>query len=386
MLLCKLGVLMNQVTDAGATGGGGGGAENITIDIDKASDQIGADLGLGSDKKDEVVLDDDATRGSATPSLEKPRSAPLDTPAAKARAWLKDLMKEEELKDKKDEDVLNLEKEHRTRLANPPKAWKAEMHPRWKDLPAAVQNYVLAREGEVETGFKQYGEKAKLADAIGQMLAPYKPLLDSQGLKDPIQTLNNLMVAHNVLSTQGPDKGAALLLNLAKNYKIGPDKLLALLNKPADQPQETAAEKELRLRMEALENDRKEEVRRNYETIKSQVATEVEKFKADPAHPYYDEVAAEIALHLADPRVSLKEAYERACWSNPVVREKVLADRQKATEEAARKKAEEEAAAAKKARGTTVRGKDTERPQAGKLGNFEDTMRETLAEIKGRDS
>ena len=81
---------------------------------------------------------------------------------------------------------------------------------------------------------------------------------------------------------------------------------------------------------------------------------------------------------------SLKDAYEKAVWANPVTRQKEIARIQ--TEAAAKLKvaASKEAEAAKRASSANVRGRETRRAPTEPKGTMDETMRDTLEKIRNR--
>lgn len=382
----RRGPLLEEVkTDVGNTGGGGGDTD-LNIDIGAASDAIGADLGLN----DSDVGTDDL--GSATP--------PEDG-AAKPEAKTAPIVP---AKDEKPEEKLAREARERAAAAGKkldlkpgdpgyvapepkkaPKAWKPEMHEHFSKLPPEVQAYVEQREAEVEAGFKAAGEDTRYGKTMKETLAPYEALLTAQGVKDHGFAVKTLMNAHYILSTEQGPKRAEFFARLAKNYGVDLNAAVAAAAASGQQQaEETPAMRELRERTERLENDRRQDLSRQFETLKAQSAAEVEAFASDPAHAYFKEVADEVVLLLQNPKITLEKAYEMAVYANPVTRAKELARLQKDAEEKTRKEAEEKAAAAEKARGTKVKGDERERASPDILGSIEDTMRSTYRNIQNR--
>lgn len=390
--------LMDELNPDGGAGGGGGEA-NLTIDIDKVSDAIGADLGLNEGEGTE-----DLDLGSATPPEKKEAAPPPqnETPEAKAgREAREKLAKDtaektklvktarEELKakhpgiDKKtDAEVLELHKAAQPALKAAPKSWPKERHEIFAKLPPEAQAFIEQREAEIEEGFKKYGADAGYAKGVRDVMTPYEPLLTAQGVKDHTVALRAVMNAHYVLSTAPIEQRAKFFADLAKNYQVDFEKATAAYK--ATTPAESDEAKALRLRVEKMENDRAQENTRAHESFRAQAAAEVEAFASDPKHPYFNEVASEIALLMADPQMSMEQAYERAVYANPVARAKELERISKETAEKLRKESEETAAAAAKARGTKVRGEEHERASPDLIGSMDETMRETYKKVQSR--
>lgn len=371
-------------TDGGEGGGGGGSLENFNMEA--AVNAVGAGLGLGDDDdKGAKGGEADPPVGSATPPTGEPpkKETVVADPAkagkvAAAKAHL--ASQKVDYTGKTDDEILKLAEPQKKA---PPKAWKAEMHPHWDKVPPEVQAYLEQREAEVENGFKVKSDSENYGKSLHAIIQPYQALLDAQGVKDHGQAVRFLLNAHNKLST-GDDVGRAqFFAGLAKQYRIDVAKMTEAYN-ASPGAQETPEQRALRERMDKLENDRKTETQARYDALKAEADQEIAAFAADPKHPYFKEVASEVALFLQDPKITLAEAYERAVWANPVTRAKEEARLKKEAEDKAKADAEAAAKAAEKARGTRVRGEEKHRGSPDLVGSMEDTMRETYREIQSR--
>lgn len=373
--------------------GGTGGAvseADLTVDIDKASDAIGADLGLGKDEGGT----EDLTDGSATPPKEKEPVAPnaaaklAREKAVAATAKLADAKKlltekKVDFTGKTDADVLKLAEEAGKPVGrNLPKSWKKEMEAIWKTLPVESQAYIEQRELETETGFKANAEHVNYGKSVRELFQPYEALLTSQGAKDHGVVMKTLLNSHYILSTGTPEAKAEFTARLARNYGIDLAKATEAFTKGG--PQETASEKALRERVDKMESERRTSAVEQFDNLKKSSAAEVAAFSADPKHPYFNEVAEDVVLLLANPNLTLEQAYERAVYANPVTRAKELARLSKEAEDKARTAAEEKAKLAEKARGLRVKGTERERESPDLLGTMEQTMRATMKDINSR--
>lgn len=382
-------IYQDELPNSDGAGGGGGAADavDLNVDIAAASEEIGAGLGLG-EPEDKGAAADIEDGSAPSPPAKKDAAAPAAAKAAAekagkvaaARAQL--AASKQDLTGKTDDEILELAA---PKSATAPKSWKKEMHEHFGKLDPTVQAYVAQREAEVEEGFRAYAEKTKYGEAMQTALQPYEALLTAQGVKDHTFALKTLMNAHYVLSTEQPEGRARFMAGLLKNYNVDLAALTAAHAAQAqDQPEESVAVRELRLRTERLENDRRTELQSRVDAVKAESKAEVEAFASDPAHPYFNEVSREVALLLQDPNVSLLQAYESAIWANPVTRAKEQARLSKEAEAKAREEAEKTAKAAEKARGTKFSGEPEGRESPDILGTMEDTMRSTLKDIQAR--
>ena len=86
----------------------------------------------------------------------------------------------------------------------------------------------------------------------------------------------------------------------------------------------------------------------------------------------------------ADPKMTLEDAYAKAVWANPAVREKLLAAEVEAKKaKAAAEEAERAVKAAAASKGS-VRNTARTAPATGAVGSMDDTMKATLAAIRAK--
>lgn len=260
-----------------------------------------------------------------------------------------------------------------------PKSWKPEYHESWSKLDPKVQEYIEQREAEQSVGLEPLKADALLAKSFKEVIAPYQPLLDSQGLKDPSYVVRSLLNTHYQLSTFDEGKKLELFANLAKLYKVDLAKVPA-----GEAPYADPLLKAVTERLNKVEGSLTAAQEAQVNELRLKTAKEVEMFAADPAHGYFNEVADHVVLLLQNPQLSLKDAYEQAVWANPVTRAKEQARISQESEVKLRKDAEEAAAKARKAKGTDVRGKESPRGSSELVGSIDDTLRETYREVKAR--
>jgi hypothetical protein len=204
-----------------------------------------------------------------------------------------------------------------------PKSWKKEMEAHWSKLPPEVHDYVYDREADVMRGIQMYKESA---DRWGNLVKPYEPLLKEQPDVNPVQLLQTLMNNHLAIVRGTPEQKKALAAQLIKSYGID----LGTGGTPT--PDATQAEL-LALRQEVSQlkqgwtEAQNAQFTREVEGEKAKIAA----FAAKPENKYFNEVGADM-LRLIQNQVadSLESAYEQACWLNPSVRAKLLAEQQAA--------------------------------------------------------
>lgn len=257
----------------------------------------------------------------------------------------------------------------------PPKSWEKDKHELWSKLPPDAQEYYQKRETDFLNGLEQYKGEAGFAKEMREVITPYKAVLAAQGISEK-QAVQYLLNAHYQL-TQGTAEERA-----AAYKQIGAD--LGLVQATEDpnavvDPAVKQLQSELREVKTALTQDQQTK----YREAQARADSETNSFASDPANVHFNEVANDMVIHVK-AGLSLKEAYTKAVWGNPVVREKELARIQ--TEAAARLKenAKTEAETARKATSTNVRGAESRRAPTEPKGSMDDTMRDTLKKIRDR--
>lgn len=199
-----------------------------------------------------------------------------------------------------------------------PKAWKKEKEPLWAKLDREAREYIHARENDVVKGFEQYSTGHK---SWNELISPFQPVIQQNPDVNPVQLMQNLMRNHLAIIQGSPEQKKQLAQALLKSYGIdlgGQNQPQAALPQEVQFAlQEARAAKEAAARLEKRHADAELEQNRQ----------KVEKFMADPANKYFEEVADDIMLLLKTGAApTLEAAYEKAIWTNPSVRAKVIAE------------------------------------------------------------
>lgn len=244
-----------------------------------------------------------------------------------------------------------------------PRAWTAEQKAVWDKLTPEAQKVILDREQSEATFRSNTGRLASEYAPIKHVLDGYKPYLDQVAKGDAAGYLNQLLAASHALDT----KPAETIKELAKMYGVDLGQLY--------DPLETLPNQEiveLRREIASLRSSRDADQRARAASQQAAQAQTFEQVVADfaKANPDALEIESEIAAEInflrqtkpnLDPAAMLKEAFDRAAWSNEKMRAKRIdaqaAERQKADEEKRVAAAKEAAAKAKTAASVNVSGR-----------------------------
>jgi hypothetical protein len=260
-----------------------------------------------------------------------------------------------------------------------PKSWPKEMHEHWTKTPPQVQEYWEKREAQMLEGLEQYRGDATLGKSLKEVILPYQPMLQASGV-DETKAVQFLLNAHYRLTNGSPEQRQAAYQQLGQN--LG-------LVQAQEQQQIDPALRAVMERQQKLESALEQRQREAFEAKRGELTSHVAAFadakdeKGNPKHPYFDEVADDIIL-LINAGHELDAAYDKAVYANPVTRQKELARLQKENEAKLREKADAEAKAARRASSSNVRSRDTRKAPTEPLGKMDDTMRDTLKEIRER--
>lgn len=257
-----------------------------------------------------------------------------------------------------------------------PQSWAKETQDLWAKTPPEVQKQILHREKQMLEGLGQYKEHHEFGRQLKSVIAPYEQFLSSQGV-DGVKAVQYLLSAQHRLSTGDQATKIQALKDIAKG--IGVD--FGQIAPENPQNVENEVLKQLQNEINGLKSTvtAREQAERTLATQKT--TQEVNSFAAE--HPYFDEVANEIATFIR-AGADLSTAYDQAVWANPVTRAKEIARVQTEHEAKLKSTSKEQVQKAAKAASSNVRSRDTGRTPTAPLGTMEDTMREQLAVIKAR--
>jgi hypothetical protein len=223
----------------------------------------------------------------------------------------------------------------------PPPGWSVQSKAVFDKLPDPVKADIAKREAEVSQGF------AKLAEY--KPLDPYVSMAQNQGTTLP-EALERYVAAENLLE-QEPING---ILWLCQRYNVHPALLLQAIQGPAGGPQPPQASpldpvfgqlQAVNGRLAQIEAEREQ-------FLDHQVLSQIEQFKADPANIYFENVRHDMGrrIKFADLNgedLSLRDAYNDACWAHPEIRPLLINQQVEAARQDATRRTQSERSAAR---------------------------------------
>lgn len=303
-----------------------------------------------------------------------------------------------------------------------PLALSKEAKAEWAKTPKSVQQAFVKREQDVARGVNAL--KATYAE-LDQVLAPRAALLQQQG-HTPAQAVNQLFLWFDALSMdpariQKGEAPVALMalahsfgIDLATGGLIGDQQQQTTQQQVPNQPNLAALPEEVRSYISGMEqkiNQLGQQMQGGFQNFQTNFQTQaMEKTTAimeawSNGKPHFNEVRQQMAFIIGsrmipprpDGSADLDTAYDMAIYANPVVRERVLADRRKAAlakrQKAAAAEVAANQAAADKARrsnsgvlrpsspGATFANDDSKRKK-GK--SVRESLADAIEEVSGR--
>lgn len=329
-------------------------------------------MNIGDSAAFEVDLD--AALSSAFDKVTAPEPSENTTEEKPEVTEVADIAKETETPDMGNEPIEPAEKQP----LDPHPRWSADEKASFAALPREAQEFVLKREGDVEKTFTQktqeIAEQRKNYESLEQVLAPRRHELTRQG--GEARVINELFQ----LSDYANRDPAGFIQYFAKNNGID----LGSFNQPAEEGSTDSAihaykrdvdsiKQELFSQKQQAENSRKEAVNKEIDQFSTEKDT-----SGNLKRPYFDEVRGEmVAFFKSEVAKDLDDAYERACYANPAVRQKIFAEQEKARAVSSLNATKEAAAKAAKAAGVQVKTKVPATPGKAK-GTWEDTLEDAV--------
>lgn len=197
----------------------------------------------------------------------------------------------------------------------PPPGWSPQAKAEFNALPEAVKAAIAHRENEVSSGFKQYSDKAKEAQWVDNLFAPYDNQLRQSGMSRE-QIVRNWANAELALQ-RDPVSTIGWLM---QQYGVTPQHFTP---QQGQQPNPQYAVQQM---VQPLQQQVEQLVRLQEQREVAQVEQTIQQFadardrSGQPLYPYFHNVQDEMAFLIANDRAKdLRDAYEKACRMDPEI-------------------------------------------------------------------
>lgn len=250
-----------------------------------------------------------------------------------------------------------------------PSSWTKDAKEAYAELPENLKAEIHRRENDFHRGIEKFRGMANIGEVLHKEISPYAELIQQNGTNAPA-VIRNLLSTQKTLLQGTPEEKANTVASILSEYGIDTELVNAAIQNPRA-PRDPAIS-HLTEQVSALQKQLSE-------AQVSPYMQAVETFAADPKNEYFPIVQDDMLALLQMGRASdLQDAYNKAIWTNPESRAKLMAKQQ----EDERRRAAEKAAAAKQASSTNVNRRGTP-PAAPANGTMEDTIRATYKKLAG---
>jgi len=206
-------------------------------------------------------------------------------------------------------------KDEDTSLA-PPSSWSDAEKAHWNTLTPEAKDVVLRRERDVEKAVQERVAERSRTDPITQTIEPYRDKWAISGVR-PEQAIGQLLAAQDALTRNFDGALPELIRAFGRDPIAAAQAILGQSQAPNMQQAPAVDFRDPRLDAVLVELQ---------EAKTREVSNQISKFASDPEHKFFEDVRQDMGrLIQIDPGMALKDAYERAVWSNPTTREKMLA-------------------------------------------------------------
>jgi len=208
-----------------------------------------------------------------------------------------------------------------------------EVQAKGNDLPPEVQAAIADRERHFTEVMQQSSDARGAVEQFGTMFQPYIPLMQAEGVSDPLVAVEGLLKTTAVLAIGSPEQKAQKIAGLINHYGVDIQTLDALLaGEPTASPEEAKLQQMLDQRMAPVNQllSRVQQVeQQSQHQFQQETQQTIEQFAADPKNVHFNQVREVMAdfLDMAAQRgveMTLDQAYDRACMSVPEIAQQIL--------------------------------------------------------------
>lgn len=267
-----------------------------------------------------------------------------------------------------------------------PSSWTGAAKAEFSKASPVIQQEVLRREQQMHNGIAQYRDAANYGQEITKTLAPYNETIQRLGIT-PAAAIEAMFKVDHTLRYGSPQEKLQHIADLARNY--GVDLSGGVPEQQPIDPNYQHLQTQLQQTQQQLKQITADRESQQQAALNSQIEA------AKEGRPHFDNLRQEMAVLIQasaanGENLSLPDAYDRAVWSHPTYRAEMLAlqQQERAAADAKQRaeataKATAAAVAAKAASSVNVPKRGTLQAQ-GQVGSMQDTMRETLDQIRSR--
>ncbi len=234
-----------------------------------------------------------------------------------------------------------------------PISWTAEQKAKWATLPPDTQAYIAQRDKESHEAISRAGQQIKAFEPIGKVIEQFTHVFQKNGLQ-PHEGIARMLAVNEMLENNAP----AAIREIARVYGVNLQGETA-----TDANPENPRIAELEAQLSKISSHLTAQQRQQLNAENDALAREIADFAKDK--PHFESVRKVMAGLMSSGAVeTMKEAYERAVYADPTIRQSLLAEEQAKAETKRKADEAERVKAAKKAAGVNVKGSPGHSPSS----------------------
>jgi len=285
-----------------------------------------------------------------------------------------------------------IQEETNPSLERPPTTWRTEAKLKWKDIDPTIRDEIIKREADVGRGINQYRNDAEYGKQVMQSVQPYIATINSVG-STPKQAIETMLNTFYQLNTGDPVSKANVLLQAAQQY--GAD--MTVFQQEVDPAQNQLQQQlhPLQQQINQLTNQLQQRDAQAQQFEDTQADTAVEAFRNATdengiKYPHFDIVSNSMASYIEQEAsigqsLSLEDAYDRAIWADPIIRQQLLSEQATNGESLRQQEKKDLVDKAKKADKVNLQQKGSYNEKPSKpTGSLNDTLKDTMHDIQHR--
>jgi len=243
-----------------------------------------------------------------------------------------------------------------------PVSWSAEQKAKWATLPPDTREYIAQRDKESHEAISRAGQQIKAFEPIRNVIEQFAPTFQKNGLQ-PHEGIARMMAVNEMLEANP----RAAIAEIAKAYGVNLQGETSTDATP-DNPRIA----ELEAQLSKISSHLTAQQRQQVNAENNALAREIADFAKDK--PHFESVRKVMAgLMSSGAAETMQDAYDKAIYADPTIRQSLQVDAQKATEDKRKADEAERISKAKKAAGVNVKSSPGQSNQARTL---DDDLRE----------
>lgn len=211
-----------------------------------------------------------------------------------------------------------------------PLDWSPGAKAKWGTLPPDVQAEIARREAHIHKEMTRLDTERNIGKQFKSVVDPFMPEIQANGVT-PYRAVQEMLQAAKVLRSAPMSEKVQMVRTVCATHGID---LAQLASGAQSQPFADPRMSQMDERLGKIERAGQEATAAAERQETTRLQAQIDAFEADPKHPHYHAVKADMAALLQAGRAKdMSEAYDMACWARPDIRSGLQAEQARSAEE-----------------------------------------------------